>query len=622
MVLLRKKKRKKSLELSPDEIFLDSKNLPGFDRNQMEGRLVMPVSRRIAFFIFLFFTGIIVIMVGQLWNLQVLEGEIFRKRAFFNSFDKHIVLPERGVIYDRNGKEIAWNEARFNIVLSVSSLPLLAYVSASAKEQFFPNFSLEETETLPQNTPTVVITKDLFWEEAEQFIEAFPEIPFQIEASSIRSYIDTGGFSHILGYVGRVDEHADKGDMKVGKTGVEKYFNQLLRGTEGVRFVETDAKGNIISESLQEEKKNGQPLTLTLDADLQSALYSSIGRVVLERGFRGGAGIVYDLTTGEILAMTSFPEFDSNEFSRGISAGEFSRLVNDERAPFFFRAIEGTYLPGSVFKPIVALAALNEGIILPDTQIFSPGKIIVPNPFFPDQPSIFLDWKAHGWTDMRHAIAVSSNVYFYSVGGGYENQKGVGAGMIEKYARMFGFGEPVFDGIEDKGGKVPHPEGIETWRVGDTYNFSIGQGGLQVTPIQMARYIGMLAKNGKVPLFRITKNESDTLKNHELADAALPQEYFDIIQEGMRLAVQEGTAQALSGFSISFAGKTGTAEIGHGRVNSWFMGYGPFDNPKLAFVVVMEDGSEKNLVGAASAMSEFMRILINTHSEYLEPESE
>lgn len=617
-MLSRKKKRKKSLELSPDEIFLDSKNLPGFDRNQMEGRLVMPVSRRVAFFIFLFFAGVSVIMVGQLWHLQVKKGEAFRERAFFNSFDKHALLPERGIIYDRSGKEIAWNEARFNIVLSVSNLPLLAYVPASAKEQFFPNFSLEETEKSPQTSPNIVVTKDLFWEEAEQLIEAFPDIPFRIEASSIRAYIDTGGFSHLLGYVGRVDEHADEGDIKVGKTGVEKYFDELLRGTEGVRFVETDARGNIISESLQEEKKNGQSLTLTLDADLQSALYSSIGKVILERGFKGGAGIVYDLTTGEILAMTSFPEFDSNEFSRGISASEFSRLINDTRAPFFFRAIEGTYLPGSVFKPIVALAALQEGVISPDKEIFSPGRITVPNPFFPDQPSIFLDWKAHGWTDMRHAIAVSSNVYFYSIGGGYENQKGVGAEAIEKYARMFGFGQSVFDGIEDKEGNVPYPEKIASWRVGDTYNFSIGQGDLQVTPIQMARYVGILASNGKVPSFRITKEEPDALKNHDLADVVLPQEYFNIIREGMRLAVQEGTAQALSGFSIPFAGKTGTAEIGRGRVNSWFMGYGPFDDPRLAFVVVMEDGSEKNLVGAASAISEFMRTLINTHPEYLE----
>lgn len=611
------RKRKKTIELSPDEIFLDSKNLPGFDRNQMEGRLAMLVSKRVAFFVLLFFAGVALVIAGQLWSLQIRQGQALKERAFFNSFEKVALSPERGIIYDRNGSELAWNEARFRIVLDRKHAHLLQNAPDILLEKFFPQFSFDVFKNTQD--PIVNIIDDISWEDAEQSIEAFPSIPFRVEASSVRTYTNKGGFSHLLGYTGLSSEDI-RDNMKLGKTGVEKYYDAMLRGTGGVRFIETDARGTIVSESLQEEAKNGDDLTLTIDMDVQSALYHSLGKVIEERGFLGGAGILFNVKTGEILAMTSFPEFDLNEFSHGISQESFSRLTQNKRAPFFFRAMEGTYLPGSVFKPIVALAALDNEIISPTKEIFSSGRITVPNPFFPDRASIFLDWKAHGWVDMRRALAVSSNVYFYSIGGGYENQKGVGALEIERYARLFGFGVPVFDGIYDASGVVPHPEKIENWRVGDTYNFSIGQGELQVTPIQMARFLGMLANKGIPPPFHIAELNQKTealVRTNSIAPANLPQEYFDIVKEGMRLAVKEGTAQAFAGFSVPFAGKTGTAEIGRGRVNSWFMAYGPFDDPEIGIVVVLENGDEKNLIGAASAASEFMRVVISTHPEYV-----
>jgi len=612
------KKRKKTLELSPDEIFLDSKNLPGFDRNQMEGRLVMLLSRRVALFVFLFFAIISFIMLGKLWNLQISHGATFRERAFFNSFDKHVLSPERGIIYDRNGEELAWNEARFKIVIDADKKDALEQIPDALRVQFFPKFSFDAFEKA-SDAPAVIID-DLSWESAERFIEAFPAVPFRIEASSARTYTDRSGFSHLLGYVGRSSDEPSSA-TKSGKTGVEKYYDLLLRGVDGVRLVETDAKNNIVSESLQQEAENGEALTLTIDADAQSKLYSAIGDVVEQYGFHGGAGVVVDVRTGEILAMTSYPEFNLNNFSHGISQEEFSRLNNDPHAPFFARVFNGTYIPGSIFKPIVALAALDKGIISPEKEIFSSGSISVPNPYFPDQPSIFRDWKAHGWVDMVRAIAVSSDVYFYTIGGGYGNQEGIGASAIERYAKLFGFGEPVFSGIDEARGMVPSPEHAEEWRIGDTYHFSIGQNNLQVTPIQVARFVSMLAEHGKVPDLHFVEEPDEArsvVTAYPLPDVVVLDEDFSIIQEGMALAAKPGgTAQALAGLGVDFGAKTGTAEIGNGRVNSWIMGYAPLNDPHVAMTVVLESGSETNLVGAASVSRTFMQWFIQHMPEYV-----
>lgn len=604
---------------------MDSQNFPGFDRGRMEGRLEMLLSRRVAHGVFLFFIGFTAIAGLQLWNLQVVRGEELSARAFNNRMEIYSLLPERGVIVDSRGIELAWNEAKFRIVLHPSSFDMFASRTRDIEKIFGKIIDIDAIRKyITETSSDIILADNMAWEEAERIVRELPDIPFRIESSSIRRYTGKKGFSHLIGYVGYSDELDGETQfspqLKVGKTGIEKYFNTILGGKKGTRIAEVDAHGKIISQHLQENPKSGETLALTIDAELQSKLYDAIGQVVEDRGFTGAAGAFLNIKNGDVLALTSYPEFDSNTLSQGLSKEEFEKISTDPRSPFFFRALEGRYPPGSIFKPIVALAALEEGIISPEKEIYSSGRIVIPNPYNPNNPSIFLDWKAHGWVDMRQALAVSSNVYFYSLGGGYEDQKGLGAIRLKKYSEMFGLGKPVLQGVKEEYGAVPDPLSNSSWTIGDTYNFSIGQGGLQVTPLQIARYAALLAQDGIFPDIHLLKNQQDSIigsayitKEH----IPISQKYFSVIKEGMRKAVEAGTAQAAAGVGMKIAGKTGTAEIGNGRVDSWFIGFFPYEDPKIAFAVVLENGSEKNLIGAPFATRSVLEWIARERPEYI-----
>ncbi|MFH1308406.1 MAG: penicillin-binding transpeptidase domain-containing protein, partial [Patescibacteria group bacterium] len=340
--------------------------------------------------------------------------------------------------------------------------------------------------------------------------------------------------------------------------------------------------------------------------------------------FQGGAGVIMNINNGEILSLVSYPEYDSQVLTNGEDREKITQFLNDQRKPFLNRAISGLYAPGSIIKPLIAVAALNENVITPEKQILSTGSISIPNPYFPDKFSVFKDWKAHGWVDMRHALAISSDVYFYEVGGGFENQKGLGISKIEKYAKLFGFGGYTsIDLLGEKNGIVPNPElHKETnpedpvWRVGDTYNASIGQGNFQVTPIQMAVLVSSIANNGKL-LKPHLKKDSETVVLKD--NSNIPQNYYQVVKEGMRMSVTEGTASALYIAPVKIAAKTGTAEVGGAKkyVNSWVIGFFPYENPKYAFAVVMEKGPYANLVGASAVMRQFFDWVSIYTPEYL-----
>jgi penicillin-binding protein 2 len=249
------------------------------------------------------------------------------------------------------------------------------------------------------------------------------------------------------------------------------------------------------------------------------------------------------------------------------------------------------------------MGVLDQKVISPTKQILSTGSISIPNPYFPDKPSVFMDWKAHGLVDLRRALAVSSNVYFYEVTGGYKDQKGIGIDNVEKYVRMFGFGTTtgvIFPG--EKKGIIPDPEWKkenfqgEDWRVGDTYNTAIGQYGFQVTPIQVVRAVAALVNGGKLLVPTYLKDSKPEITSV----ITLDQNYYNIVKEGMRLGVTDGTSQALNVPYVKFASKTGTAQLGVAKdqVNSWVIGFWPYENPKYAYAVVMERGSKNNQFGA------------------------
>lgn len=557
----KKSKNLSRKDIEPDEIFLDSANLPGFDRELFEGRLESPISYRVPYFIFALFLLGLGALIIRLIYLQFIYGDEYLRRAENNRLVKVGLNAERGLIYDRNMKELAWN------------------------------------------------------------------------VSEGRAYWQEPGLSHVAGYVGYAGEDQDSGDSrkKVGKAGIEKAFAKELAGRDGLRLVEEDALGHIISESMEDKGENGRSLVLTIDAELQSELFKILRRLIYERGFLAGSGIIVDTLSGEILALTSFPEIDSEKFSQDAAPEEVEAFLNDERKPFFFRALEGLYAPGSVFKPVVALGALSEKIIDPSREILSTGSISIPNPYFPELSSVFYDWKPHGLVDMRRAIAVSSNIYFYTIGGGFGNQPGLGARRISEYARKLGFGARTGLELPEAKGFLPTPEWKEKnqpddpiWRLGDTYNLSIGQGMIQVTPMQMAELAALIAGDGikakphLVKALLLPSGERQAIAKTGEEKIDIPQEALKTVKEGMAQAVEYGTASALSGLGVKVAGKTGTAEVGAGKeVNSWFIGFLPYDEPRVALAIVLEKGSASNLVGAVFGAREIISWMIAYKPEIL-----
>jgi len=553
-------RKKYDHKIYPDEIFLDSKNISGFDTSQFEGRLEKPIGKKTFIYMGALIGFLGLFFVSRIFFLQIFEGEKFTARSERNSFKKENIIPLRGAINDINEAPLVWN------------------------------------------------------------------------GEEGRMYADIPGLGHIMGYTGlpSKEDFKKKPDIPsenmVGKDGVEGKYDEILRGILGVKLTERDSQGNAISESVQVLPQNGQNLILTIDSKVQSYLYTAMESVAKERNFEGGSAVVMDVASGNILAIVSVPEYSSKVLSEGGPASLINGYINDKNKPFLNRAISGLYAPGSVVKPFVALAALSEGIILPEKKIFSAGQISIPNPFFPDKKSIFKDWKAHGWVDMRHALAVSSDVYFYEIGGGYQDIRGLGINKIHEYAKKFGLGEKTGIDLEGEAeGTVPNPQVKEknnpddpTWRVGDTYISAIGQGYFLTTPIEMAVYVSSIAKNGKIVVPRLIKNENFYPEVPQ-KNTGIPEEYFKIVKEGMRMAVTEGTAQGLSYPDLKIAAKTGTAEVG-GKKNfshSWIIGFYPYENPKYAFAAVLEKGPAGNTIGAPYAMKQFFDWLKLYHLEYV-----
>jgi penicillin-binding protein 2 len=407
-----------------------------------------------------------------------------------------------------------------------------------------------------------------------------------------------------------------------GRAGIERALNAWLQGDRGLKIEEIDVTGEVISEHLLQEPTHGRHVDLSIDAGVQGAFYRALQGLVDEGRFRGGAGLLMDIQSGELIALVSVPEYDPNVLSAGKDKAAIAAYLNDSRLPFLNRAVSGLYTPGSIVKPYLALAALNEGVISPDKEIYSDGALRLPNPFAPGTFSIFRDWKAHGWVDVRRALAVSSNVYFYTIGGGFGDQAGLGIKLINKYASLFGFGQPT--GLEvfaEEVGLVPSPEWKEKvfagdpWRLGDTYHTSIGQYGFQVTPLQVVRAMAALASGGRL----VTPTLLKTATGQGEVIPGIAPEWYQVVREGLRQGVLEGTAGGLNHPAVAVAAKTGTAELGVSKedVNSWVTGFFPYEQPRYAFAVVLERGERGNLIGGVYAMRQVLDWLAAEAPEYL-----
>ncbi len=553
-------------EIDPDEIFLDSKNLPDFDTQQFEGRLEKPISKRIIYYLGSFFVLVLLIFIYKSVNLQIVEGQTFYKKSENNTLMKKPIFADRGVIYDRNNVPLAWNS----------------------------------------------------WSE-ESAIDKF--------SSPIRSYLENSGLSLLLGYVSQPTKDSSGKywqEYFLGKDGLEKYYDDILTGTNGVLITEIDVAGEVQYENVVSKPTMGDNLVLSIDSRIQKKMYESISKMATNSNFVGGAGILMDINNGEILAMTSYPEFNSNVLSLGKDKKTIDEYLNDKRKVFLNRAVSGLYAPGSIVKPFVGYAALTEKVITPLQNIFANGTMTVPNPYFPDKPSIFKDHGIFGYVDMRRAIAISSDIYFYQVGGGYKEQSGLGIVKIDNYMKMFGVASQTgLDLGGDKEGTIPTPEwklkvyNGDPWRVGDTYNSSIGQYGFQVTPIQMARAVGAIANNGTLLTPHLKKGDLE--KENLKVNLNLNLENLKIVKEGMRMAVTEGTATALNIPSVKVAAKTGTAQVGLGNTNtnSWVIGFFPYDNPKYGFAILMDRGPKQASGNSTWVMREIIDYMSLEIPEYL-----
>jgi penicillin-binding protein 2 len=375
--------------------------------------------------------------------------------------------------------------------------------------------------------------------------------------------------------------------------------------------IEVTATGKVEAQNVVVYPSHGENILLTIDKDVQTKLYESMRDLARKVGFTGGAGVIMDVTNGEILAITSYPEYDNNLITNTVTKEGKSQIASDlldPRRKFLNRAVSGLFTPRSTVKPFFAYAALSEGIITPEKNIYSSGQLVIKNKY--DGPdTVFKDWKAHGYVDMRSAIAESSDEYFYQIGGGYQDQKGLGILKLNSYAKMFGFATTTgIDLPAENYGLVPSPEWKlktfnEAWLLGNTYHSSIGQYGFQVTPLELVRAVAAIANDGSLvtPHVLLGGQAAST-------SISLNQKNLRVVQEGMRLAVngKEGTAKGLNISGVDVAAKSGTAELGVSKqlVNSWISGYFPFDKPKYAFVVIMEKGDRHNLFGAVVAMRE------------------
>lgn len=558
---MRIRRRRRYQAIEPDEILIDAANLPQFDTGRLEGRIERPLAAR-AFSGFLLIAALIGTgFLLQLGKLQVVEADSLKERAEANRLDEQVIIAERGFITDRHGVPLALNEPQESLGYSLRAYPL----------------------------------KD--------------------------------AAAHIVGYVSypRRDSNGFWYETSVkGVVGIERFREDELVGKNGVEIRETNALGELVSGSVVRAPREGDEIALSLDAGVQEVLFDSIRRRTNEALFEGGSAVIIDIHTGEVVALASYPSFNPETLSLGEDREAIASYVSDKRAPFLDRAVSGLYTPGSVVKPFMAIAALEENIISPEKAIYSSGSISIPNPYNPSLPSVFRDWRAHGWTDMREAIAVSSDVYFYAIGGGYEEQRGLGISNIEKYMRLFGFGEITHITVSgEEAGTIPSPEWKartfdgEQWFLGNTYHTSIGQYGFQVTPIQLARAVAALGNGGFLVEPKLERGAPPTRQKIPVSEASLK-----VAREGMRLAVTEGTATALFFDGVSAAAKTGTAEVGARKefINSLIVGFFPYEEPRYAFAVVMERAKAGTTAGSPIVAREVLEWIRDNRPEMLEVE--
>ena len=567
------------------------------------------------------------LLAGRMYQLQVIESDKYKTLADENRINLRLLPPPRGTIVDRYGRALAVNQENYRVTLVAEQVndinTMLDTLSGIISLEDYERHRILREVRRRRGFVPVTVRENLDWRDVSRIEVNAPDLPgLSIEVGQSRQYPFAEDFAHVLGYVSAVSEKEVTGDpllelpgFKVGKNGVERVFDLNLRGKAGNTQVEVNAVGRVIRELSRQEGQPGVDLRLTIDRDLQKLAADRL------KEEKSASAVILDIHNGDVLALSSVPGFDPNEFVTGLSSKTWRRLINDPYAPLTNKAISGLYAPGSTFKMVVALAALEARIVAPDHRVFCRGHTQLGN-------ARFHCWKrhGHGWQDMYDAHQNSCDVYFYDIA------KRIGIDRIAAMATRFGLGTKT--GIElpsEKGGVIPTRAWKKAligtaWQQGETLISGIGQGFILTTPLQLAVMTARIANGGKAVLPRLIRAAEVDGKEEEpvFKDLGISKRSLDVVREGMNRVtnVQQGTAYRarISEEGMGMSGKTGTAQvrrISKAERDTWvlknherpwrerdhalFVGYAPSDNPRYAVSVIVEHGGGGSKVAAPIA---------------------
>ena len=574
---------------------------------------------------------------GRLAQLQLVQAQRYQKLAAGNQFNFQLVPPPRGLILDRNGVSLASNRPNFRLLVAredgvdvdetMAEIAKLVPLDPERIERV-----TREIKRAPKKQP-VSVMEDMSWEEFSRVNIREPELPgVTADMGEVRVYPYGGAFAHVIGYVAKVSDRdlAAAGPspdpvllnpgFRIGRQGVEKAFDSPLRGRAGATKAEVDAQGRVVKMDPEGDIPTtpGKEIRLTLDADIQN-------RALEVMGEESGAAVVMDCRNGDVLCMVSAPSFDANAFVRGVSGTDYRALSTYERKPLLDKALSGTFPPGSTFKTMVALAALENG--------FNPHQTYVCHGVFPFGNHVFHCDKSHGALDLHGAIVTSCDVYFYQAA------LSCGPDKIAAVARTFGLGQ-VFDiGIDgQRRGVVPdrawkkqrfakRSASEQVWYPGETPSMGIGQGYTNVNPLQLCVMTARLANGKKALNPRRVKSSGgvDQPSGAAVPDLPVDPAHLQLVRQAMADVTKSGTAAASGSLGLGpilMAGKTGTAQshtyaagartsrsLGWAlRDHAWFVAFAPFDDPRYAISVLVEHGG----FGAAAAAPRAREIMRTT----------
>lgn len=553
----------------------------------------------------------------------------------------------RGLVLDRDGEVLARNVPLFTVAVVPGELPTDAALRRSAllaveQHTGVPLRSLERAMTTGLATIDPLVPVEVYrgfdLQDAITLRAALAATPgVRVQTRAMRLYSGGDLLGHVLGHVGPIpaegaEEYLAAGyrlDERVGQSGVEAVYEWELRGQLGHRVVLADPTGREVEHLTQVDAVAGADLVLSIDVDLQRATAEALEQgldagleAALSREVRHdqpleriGAAVVIDVRTGELLAMVSSPSYDANTFSGLNPDADTVALLTDEGRPLVHRAFQEVRSPGSIFKPLVGAAALQEGVATPSTRIRSTGALTVQSIYDPDVTYTFRDWTAHGVLDFYGGLVRSSDVYYYYLAGGYDDPdgtsfEGLGVERLAQYVRQFGLGAPTgLDLPGEAGGLVPDSDWKrdtygEPWVLGDTYTLGIGQGYLTVTPLQMAVAAAAIANGGEVLVPRVARgfrvgDHVELLPREVAGLLPVDRDHLDVVREAMKLAADDplGTARRGEPEGVTIGGKTGTAEFGPQHpddefdTHGWFIAFAPYDEPEIALAVYLNHGS-------------------------------